>query len=439
MKKALLIIFLTGFLSQIGFSQDFDKTKLDNYFSALESNNKLMGTVSVSKDGQTIYSNSIGFSDVENGIKANENTKYRIGSISKTFTAVLVLKVVEEGKLELNQTIDLFFPTIPNADKITIENLLNHRSGIHNFTNSIAYLAWHTQAKTEKEMVKIIADGGSDFNPGSKGDYSNSNYVVLTYILEKVFDKSFSNLLNEKIIQPIGLKHTYFGGKIDTQKNESKSYKYAQNWIAEAETDLSIPMGAGGIVSTPSDLTRFGNALFSGKLLKPESLELMKTIKEGYGLGLFSIPFYDQLGFGHTGGIDGFSSAYFYFPKDNISYALTSNGSNTNFNDVSIAVLSAIYNKPYEIPEFSTYEVNSEDLDKYLGVYSSSQIPLKITFTKEGSTLIAEPTGQGATALEATAKDKFSFDMAGAVFEFQPEENTMILKQGGAEFYFKKE
>jgi len=439
MIKALLTTVLFLALSQIGFTQSFDKVKLDNYFNALEQNNKFMGSVAVSKNGKIIYTKSIGFADIENNVKATENTKYRIGSISKSFTAVLILKGIEENLIDLNQTIDIWFPTVTNAKKITVRQLLSHRSGIHNFTNSSDYLTWNTQSKTEKEMIEIIVEGGTDFEPDSKAEYSNSNYVLLTFILEKTFGKSFSDLVQDHIAKPIGLTNTYVFGKINTSKNECKSYTFLGNWNLENETDYTIPLGAGAITSTSSDLTKFADALFGGNLLKPESLETMKRIKDGYGIGLFQIPFDTKVGYGHNGGIDGFSSVYIHLEDDKISYALISNGTNFENNDISIAVLSAAYDKPFEIPTFNTYKVNSEDLDKYLGVYASEQIALKITISKNGNTLIGQGTGQPSFPLEATDKDKFKFDKVDAKFEFFPSEKTMILFQGGGEIKFKKE
>lgn len=398
-----------------------------------------MGSVAVSKNGKLIYTHSIGYADIKNKIKATKNTKYRIGSISKTFTAVLILKAVDKGKLQLNQTLYKFFPTIPNAKKITINQLLHHRSGIHNFTADKDYLTWNTEHKTQKQMVNIIAKGGSDFVPGSKYEYSNSNYVLLTYILEEVFDKQYGKLLQQYITRPLGLKNTYLGNKINTNEQESQSYKFMGSWKLQPETDISIPLGAGGIVSTPIDLIKFSNALFSGKLLKPEQLTLMKTMKDGYGMALFEVPFYDNIGYGHTGGIDGFTSVFAHFKNGDISYALTSNGTNYDNNNISIAVLSAAYDKPYELPEFAHYNVTSEELDRYLGVYSSTQIALKITITKENNTLIAQGTGQPSFSLEPIGKNKFEFSRAGVVLIFNPEENSMLLKQGGGEIKFTKE
>ena len=433
MKNPILLILI---FCQVAISQSFDKTKLDKYFNSIDDNKKFMGSVAVSKNGEIIYLKSVGYADINNKIKANNETKYRIGSISKSFTAILVLKAVENKKLELNQTIDKWFPTIKNSEKISVKQLLNHRSGIYNFTNSPNYLSLSTQAKTEEEMIEIIKAGGNNFSPDSKAEYSNSNYVLLTYILEKTFSKSYSELLNEFIINPIELKNTYVFGKINTINNESKSYKFLGSWIEESETNYTIPLGAGAITSTASDLTKFADALFGEQLLNSESLEAMKTIQEGYGYGLFQIPFYSSLGFGHTGGIDGFSSVFAHFPEENISYALTSNGTIMNNNDISIAVLSAVFNKPYEIPVFISY--TSVDLDKYLGVYSTEQIPLKITITKNGNTLIAQGTGQPEFPLEAIKKDIFKFDQVGAKFEFILEENKMILFQNGMQINFTK-
>ena len=439
MKRAFITTLLIGILCQSGLAQEFDKTKLDLYFDALEANNKFMGSVAVSRNGTIIYSRSTGYADFENKIKADENSRYRIGSISKTFTTVLVMKAMEQNKLALDQTIGKYFPSIKNAGKISVENLLYHRSGIHSFTSDSAYLTWNTQPKTEKEMTEIIARAGIDFEPDTKSEYSNSNFVLLTFILEKTFNLPYAALIQEYIVKPAGLSNTSLGGKINTSKKDCKSYKYLDTWVAEPETDISIPLGAGGIVSTPGDLVKFSDALFGGKLLSSESLEKMKTVKGQYGMGIFNIPFYDRVGFGHTGGIDGFSSVFSHFSDGNVSFAMTCNGSNFNTNNISITLLSAAFNRPYEIPEFSSNVVSSEELDSYLGVYSSTQIPIKITVTRKNNTLIGQGSGQASFPLEPAGKDKFKFDQADLVMEFNPANNTMILRQGGAQFDFKRE
>lgn len=440
MKTNLFSLLALLFCTQSVFAQNFDTAKLNNYFKALADNNKFMGSVAVSKNGKIIYTRSIGFADIKNNIKLNDSTKYRIGSITKTFTASLILKAVEENKLSLSQTLEKYLPSVKNAEKITISELLYHRSGIHNFTDNADYLTWNMQPKTEQQMVEIIAKGGSDFEPGSKFQYSNSNYVLLTYILEKVYNKSYTELLNEEIIAPLHLANTYYGGEINIQHNECYSYTFSNKGLKkEDETDMSVPAGAGAIVSNPVDLTKFANALFAYKIVNKKSLEQMQTLKDNFGMGLIAIPFYDKKGLGHTGGIDGFSSVFIYFPADTLAYALCSNATNMNNNDISIAVLSAVYDKPYNIPTFTTIQLTSTDLDKYPGVYTSKEIPLKITITKSGNTLVAQATGQPSFELDATAKDTFKFEKAGIVLVFDRDKKEMILKQRGATFKFTKE
>lgn len=439
MKNTIITSLIFAMASQYTIAQTINKEKLDTYFNQLEKHNKFMGSVAVSKEGKLLYTKTVGYADYSNKIKATDDYKYRIGSISKTFTAVLVLQAVEQGKLTLETTLDTYFPTIKNANKITVAHLLNHTSGIHNFTDDASFLDWNTKRKTQQEMISIIEKGGSDFEPNSMPSYSNSNYVLLTYIIEKVNKDSYAEILQKNIIKPLNLKNTYLGNSIQVQNNEVKSYSYFDGWKLETETDLSIPVGAGAVVSNPKDLILFSEALFGGKLLQPSSLKIMKTFKESYGSGLFEFPFSEHQGYGHNGGIDGFSSIFSYFDTDKITYAMTSNGANTNTSSISLLVLSEVFGKPYEIPEFTTYNVRSEDLDVYLGNYSSTELPIKITITKDAATLIAQATGQSSFPLEATKKDVFSFDMAGIVLEFNTAQKTLVLKQGGGTFTFTKE
>lgn len=438
--RGLLLSFFTlGLFQQQSSAQELDNAKLDQYFQNLETNNKFMGSVALSKDGKVIYTHSTGMADVATGRKNTDQSVYRIGSISKVFTAAMIFKAIEEKKLSLDKKLSDYFPSIKNADKITIGQLLQHRSGIHNFTDDGNYLSWNTKPQTEAQILDIIVAAGSDFEPDSKAAYSNSNYVLLSYILQKVYKKPYAKLLEEKIIKPLGLAHTYYGGKTDPAKNESYSYNYTGNWTKEAETDMSVPMGAGAIVSTPQDLTRFVEGLFAGKIISSKSLEQMKESLDGYGRGLFMVPFNGKKGYGHTGGIDGFSSVAAYFPEDKIAYALTCNGNNYENNNISIAMLSAAYGQSFDIPVFKNYAVNASDLDTYAGFYGSTEIPLKITIAKQGSILTAQATGQPSFPLEATDKHQFQFEQAGVEISFDPEAHTMIMKQRGHSFHFTKE
>lgn len=419
-------------------AQTFDKAKLDQYFQTLAENQKMMGSVTLSHEGKIVYQKAFGFADLEANIPATPATKYRIGSITKMFTSVLILKAMEEGKIDLDQKIDRFFPEIENASDITISQLMNHRSGIHSFTSNPDYLTWNTQNKSRKGLYDIIREGGSDFEPDSKADYSNSNYVLLTWILEDVYMQSYSSLLARYITVPLSLTNTYVGQKTNIDSHESYSYKFVGNWEKETETDMSIPLGAGAMVSTTEDLTKFIEGLFAGKVISPSSLEKMKEMRDNYGRGMFGIPFYDKASFGHTGGIDEFKSMLSYFPEQKLAFAMAVNGSSYDPNQAAIAVLSAYFGREYQIPTFAVNTLKTEDLDKYLGIYASANFPLEVTITKENTTLIGQATGQTKFALEFKEEHVFIFSPAGLTLEFKPETNEMTLKQGAGNFVLTK-
>lgn len=431
-----LAVGLTLFYPGLTKAQDFSKA--DQVFDSLDFHDKYMGTVMIAKNGEKVYSRSIGFADFEKGQKLNENTKFRIGSISKIFTSVLIMKAVEEGKLQLDQKLSDFYSQIPNADKITVDMLLNHRSGIHNFTDDENYLGYSTEPKSEEEMIAIIQKGGSDFEPNSKASYSNSNYILLTFILEKTYESSYGELLAKKVSQPLGLENTEVFESVYVSQNEAKSYAYNGTWKVENETHPSIPLGAGAISSTVSDLIVFIQGLFDGKLISESSLAKMMEIKEGYGRGMFTFPYFDRKAYGHTGGIDGFRSLLGYFPDDQVAIVTLSNGLNWNANEVTLTLLNANYGNEVKIPSFQTYALNPSDLDLYVGEYVTTQIPINFTFVKDGDTLVAKPSGQPDTRLEPIGKHQFEFSAVGAVFIFDPEKGELTFKQGGGTFSYKK-
>ncbi|MCJ8318406.1 MAG: beta-lactamase family protein [Colwellia sp.] len=413
-----------------------NSSKLDSLFKALDKNGEFMGSIALSYDGMIIYSNAIGFADIETQKKATNNTKYRIGSISKMFTATLVLKAIEENKIKLGQTIETYFPNIENAKKITIENLLNHRSGIFNFTNDKAFITYLTEYKTPEEMVEIISNFQSDFEPNTKGDYSNSNYVLLSIILEKVYDSSFKDLITEKISAPLHLKNTYYGAKINLANNESNAYKLSTQWTKGLEVDMSIPMGAGGIVSTSSDVTTFMEALFSEKIISAQSIELMTTIKGSYGMGVSRFSVHDRESFGHSGSLGGFKSLAMYFPNEKLAIAITANGDANKKQEILSEALSYYFND-------SIMEASEEDIKKYAGAYTDIEDKTNsFSFTHDKNALILE-IGEGIIGgLIYKGDHKFLFEQVYAesfTFVFSPEKEELWVKQGDYEGIYKKD
>lgn len=440
-KALTTILLLCALTFTAAHAQTPDKDKLDQFFNRLAEKNKAMGSLIVTKDGKTFYRRAIGYSQINSTEKkpVSAATKYRIGSITKMFTAAMIFQLVEENKLKLSDTLDKFFPQVPNAQKITLAQMLGHRSGIFNLTESADFRSWKTQAKTRDEMIAIIAKNKPAFEPGEKAQYSNSNYALLGFIVEKAGGRSYDDALKQRITSKLGLKDTYLGtGYSDASKNEGFSYSFIGDWKQESETHLSIPGGAGAIVSTPNDLTKFIQALFDGKLVSKESLEQMKP-KDEFGLGINSQTIGGKTFYGHGGGIDGFRSLLVYLPEEKLSLAYTSNGVNYAFNDIVSGVFDIYWNKPFEIPTFETVAVSAEVLDKYVGVYSSPGVSFKLTITRDESTLVAQPTGQPAFPLEAIAQDKFKLESRGVVLEFDAAKTQLTFKRGGRDVLFTKE
>ena len=442
--KILSAIILTLVLAVAGSAQAVDNARLDKFFDTLSEKGKAMGSLAIAKDGKILYTRAVGYSQISGGGSSSSErkpattaTKYRVGSIAKMFTAVMIFQLVEEGKLKLTDTLDKFYPQIPNAKKITVAHLLSHRGGVHSFTADPDFRTWLMNPKTKDEMLAVIAKGAPDFEPGEKMQYSNAGYVLLGYIVEKAGGKSYQEALKTRITAKIGLSDTYLGlGKTEASKNEAFSYNYGGGgWKQETETDLSIPGGAGALISTPTDLTKFIQALFDLKLVKQESLNQMKAEK----MGMFPFPLDGQTVYGHTGGIDGFFSMLIYHPEEKLAIAYASNGMLYPVNDIMLGTYAIYANKPFTIPTFETMAVSPEILEKYVGVYASASAPLKITVTRDGATLYAQAAGQSAFPLEATAPDKFKFDTAGIAMEFDAAKNQMILKQRGREMIFTKE
>src|SRR5690606_9402594 len=306
-------ILFTLFHSQAQFNQ----SKLNEFFDALEQNDKLNGAVALSQNGNIIYERSVGCADVENNLKINNQTLFRIGSISKTYTATLIMMAVEENEISIDQNIEKFFPQLEKAENISIEMLLNHRSGIFNITADPTYLTWNTQPQTKADLLSKISNYKRNFEPGLQMEYSNSNYILLTFILEDIYQKSYAEIIDEKIVKPLNLNRTKLGGKINTSNNEANSYQLkGSTWVKFSEGDLSIPLGAGAISSTPKEMIQFGEALFNEKLVSSKTLDQMRKLNDGFGYGLISFPFNDKRSLGHTGGIDQFSSMWGYFPEE---------------------------------------------------------------------------------------------------------------------------
>ncbi|WP_339701770.1 serine hydrolase domain-containing protein [uncultured Marixanthomonas sp.] len=425
-------------------AQTYNEAKLDSLFNALESNNKGMGSFSIFSNGEEIYQKSFGFSNVATNAKANSLTKYRIGSISKTYTATILMQLVEEEKISLTTLVSDYFPNVPNADKITIENLLRHRSGLFNITETEDLRAWVDKLQSREKMIARIIANGTNFEPDEKTQYSNTNYVLLSFIAEEIEKKDFSTILDERIVEPLALKRTEYGNLIEPKNNEALPFYFENSEWKEVklQTHMSVPKGAGAVVATPTELNQFFTNLFAGKLVSAVSLESMKNAKEGMGLGLMKLPFDAKEVYGHGGSIDGFQAFAAYFPNENVSIALTTNNLYAQISGVFIGAVKTYFGMDYTLPDFSpkkTIEVTSEELDTYIGTYGSPDFPIDIYISKDGNTLIAQGEGQPSFQLDAIGPHTFYSEKVMIKLTFQNETNKVVVNQGGRTYELTKE
>lgn len=423
----------------IGFSQSVNTKKLDSLFNSLDTNNKAMGSIAIAKNGIIVYKHVFGYADLSQKLLANPETEYQIGSITKMYTATMIFQLIDEGRLSLETPLSKFFAAIPNSKEITIKLLLNHRSGLYDFVNDTKDVSFLTKPHSKQELINIIKNQKPHFTPDSTMEYSNSGYLFLSYIIEKITGKKYSDALQERICEKLHLKHTFCSDP--GNKNIAKSYSVESNGWQEVN-DFYFPnvQGVGDIVSTPTEMIKFNEALLNGDLISKASLDSMKTVSKGqFCTGIMKIPFDEKTGYGHGGDTYGTHSILATFIADSLSIAFCDNAEAYSHNEIVIRVLSICFNNEYKIPDFKSFKNKTEDLDKYLGVYSSKEIPLKITITKDGTNLIAQATGQEAGQLKSTAKDKFELYQAGATFEFNTSEHQMTLLQGGNTILFTKD
>ncbi|MBQ0786294.1 MAG: beta-lactamase family protein [Oceanihabitans sp.] len=429
MKKTLIILLLIIAYTS-SKAQNFEQ--LDQFLEVLHANNKLMGSLSILKEGKSVYHKSVGYQSINSEDKTPNTTasKYRIGSVTKTFTAVMIFQLVDEGKIKLDEKLSNYFPEIPNASKITIANLLDHSSGLFNIPRDENFN--EHKPITQNEMLALIKSHAVDFQPNDKHEYSNTNFILLGYILEKIDNTSYKNILEKRIVSKLQLKNTYYGDVIIPKNNEALSYYYEEDTtLHEAnQAHLSNPGGAGAIVSNPEDLVVFMDALFTNKLMSKKSFQLMTTIKDEYGTGIMSAEKNGQTIFAHNGSIDSFKSMVIYIPATKTAIAFTANALDFGLMPIMFNAMATMQGEALFIPNFNTIRLTEKELKQYEGVYSCEGLPFNLVFKSNGEALQGAPEGRDLKTLNATSVNAFELDL-GVVLKFNLKEHTLLFNQSG--------
>ncbi len=439
----LAIVWISSTALHPVMAQEFAKyNTLDSFMHYVYDNDRAMFSVSIWEGDKEKYNNTVGYADIAKGRKADAATTYHIGSISKMFTSVMIMKAIEEGKLSLDSKLSAYFPRFDHADHITIRMMLNHTSGIANFTDSEAFATYMEKEVGKEDMLVNIDTLGFNFEPGTSYAYSNSNYVLLTYILESLYQLDYDDILQEKICKPCSLKDVHLAGVKGASANNASSYYWSGSWKAASKSKSSVSLGAGGIVAPTAQVSKFLRCLFNDQLLQKSTLvEMMPKTQDSYGLGIAAAPYYRQKVFGHTGGIDGFQSVSYFFPDKDMTVSVNINALRISRNELLLSIMNIYEGRPFDFPKYTDYkvvEISLEELTPLVGVYKTDAFPLDINVFLEGDVFMAQATGQGAFPLTHIGDRVFVFEDAGIEMTFDSEKSSMQLKQYGNVIEFLK-
>ncbi|MEI6886299.1 MAG: serine hydrolase [Bacteroidota bacterium] len=433
-KKLHVYILMTLFLAMSAgvFAQKESTEEFDKILSSEFKSDGPGCAALVVKDGKVVYRKAFGKANIELNVNMESGMIFRLGSITKQFTAVAILKLMEEGKLSLQDEITKFIPDYPtHGYKITVEHLLTHTSGIKSYTDMKEWTE-EIQKKdmTPKELIDLFKDQPMNFEPGAKFLYNNSGYILLGYIIEKVSGESYAAYMEKNIFKPLGLVHTSYDNPSDIIKTRVPGYSKADTGFANAAyLSMTQPYAAGSLLSTVDDLYTWTKGVRSGKLIRPETFEKAVTscklndgtkIGYGYGLGIGEIS--GSVTISHGGGINGFLTISIYMPKEDVFVGILSNCDGLSPENAAFKMAAITSGK---LPVVKEISLDTLTLKKYVGVFESENGEQRVISYRLGK-LYSIRTGGTEYELTPYDQNKFFFNDAMAYYEFARDKDGKV-------------
>ncbi len=425
MKKMMVLLLLPMAMA----AQKNYPVLLDDYARAEFKVKDFNGTVLVMQKGRAIYKKAFGMADREWNIPNTMETKFRIGSVTKQFTAVCILQLAEQGKLALDDKLSKYIANYPKGDSITIHMLLNHTSGIKNYTELAEFWPKSVLPLSTDSMIALFKNKPLDFSPGTKWNYSNSGYFLLGVIVEKASGKKFSDYLTDNIIKKLGLKNTGMNQLDSVLAFRAKGYGKNRQGVWQHAMYISMegPYSAGAMFSTVDDLYTWTKALTGNRVLPEAYTKKMTTPymnQYGYGIGVDSLKTHRRIS--HSGGIPGFSSYLAFFPDDDLCVVTISNNGG-DASKLGVALASILFDLPVQKP-YTPKEVKIDAalLDKYLGKYTATG-PIEL-IKKEGK-LYRHRDGSPDIELKPESATRFFYaDESDRFIDFEIDNTGKIIK-----------
>ncbi|MFK8010796.1 MAG: serine hydrolase [Marinicellaceae bacterium] len=431
MKKTLITLILLVVTVQVNAKSQ--SKQIDALLNDLFEKDGPGGVALVVKDGKTVYRKAFGMANLELGVKMKPDHIFRIGSITKQFTASAILKLVEEGKIKLDADITEYIVDYPtHGYTITIEQLLNHTSGIKSYTGM---KEWGPEERkksyTPVELVDYFKNEPMDFAPGEQFRYNNSGYILLGHIIELVSGKSYEEYIQDNFFTPLKMNNSSYGSASRIIKNRAYGYdKNEENYINAPFLSMTQPYAAGSLLSTVDDVYTWYKAVMADKVISQESRTkahssstLNNGEETGYGYGWSIGNIQGSKMVQHGGGINGFLTSSLILPEKNVFVAIFSN-CNCNYpGEVANKVAAIVIDKPFG--EWKTISLDDEVLKSYQAVYEQSDDNQR-TITYEDGKLYSLRTGGSKYEIFPYAEDKFYFEDSIVTLEFNRASNNEI-------------
>ncbi len=415
MKKLITVLSFIMFC-HFAFSQQKENSEptaaFDKIISQQFKADQPGATVLIASKGQVIYQKGFGMANMELNIPMQPDNVFRIGSITKQFTAIAILQLAEQGKLNLQDEITKYIPDYPvQGNKITIEHLLAHTSGIHNFSAMRDTVQRGKIDFTPIEMINYFKDQPIRFAPGTKWEYSNSGYFLLGYIIEKVTGNTYAKYIEEHIFKAAGMSNSLYASDIRIVKNRADGYSVRDKKLENSSyISLTHPYAAGSLQSTVMDLFKWNQALLSNKLVKKESLDkawsryiLSDGTKTNYGYGWRLGYIQGSPSLWHGGWINGYITMAMYLPEQDVFVAVFSNCECNLPVDVTTKLAAVAIGEPYEYKPITLENTIARD---YVGVYENETGRQKIITVADNQVLV-QTARSPKSAAKPYQKDKF--------------------------------
>ena len=456
-------LFIISFLSlTCSHGQNRQNSQIEKSVDSLVSpqfkENEPGMSILIAKHGEIIYQKAFGSANIELNVPLQPDMIFRIGSVTKQFTAIAILQLVEQGRISLQDTIQKFIPDFPSKSyPITIENLLTHTSGIFDYSkleDPSPYIdRWDFTPQFILDKIKKLP---LNFEPGTKYDYSNSGYLLLGLIIEKVTGKSYHHYVEENLLKPADLRNTLYAHEHTIVPKRVTGYTRDNGFFENCDyQSMSFGFAAGDLLSNVGDLLKWNNALLQYKLVKKETLEKAFTpfkLKDGmnskYGYGWFVDSLQANKCIHHEGQMSGFIAEEKYFPQEDVFVAILTNVKSgedkTYFSAERFALMNDIAFLSIGKRLQMNVKLSDEILNSYVGTYQFATSKKRIlTITKKDNNLMAKISGQGSWRIVFQSATKFMFEgVDGAECEFVLEKGKITkiaVKQNGQFFWNKME